>query len=232
MLTLITFTPALGAILLVLLRGDARTTRFIALLTALVTLLLTLIIYFSYDTAQGGYQFVQRATWIEAFNIEYLVGIDGLSAPLILLNGILGLSAVLISWHISEKIHTYFMWLLLLQSAVMGVFVSLDLILFFVFWELELIPMFFLISSWGTGRREYSAMKFLIFTFLGSAFMFASILVLYFSYPELERTFDITVLAEKNLVNLLVPSSFVFMGFLVAFAVKLPIFPLHTSRKN
>ncbi|MBI68344.1 MAG: oxidoreductase [Chloroflexi bacterium] len=228
MLTLITFTPALGAILLILLRGDARTTRFIALLTALVTLLLTLIIYFSYDTAQGGYQFVQRATWIEAFNIEYLVGIDGLSAPLILLNGILGLSAVLISWHISEKIHTYFMWLLLLQSAVMGVFVSLDLILFFVFWELELIPMFFLISSWGTGRREYSAMKFLIFTFLGSAFMFASILVLYFSYPELERTFDITVLAEKNLVNLLVPSSFVFMGFLVAFAVKLPIFPLHT----
>ncbi|MBL76140.1 MAG: oxidoreductase [Chloroflexi bacterium] len=228
MLSLITFTPALGALALIILRGNDQTTRLIALLTSVVTFMLSAIVFFSYDTGIGGYQFVQRFTWIEAFNIEYLVGIDGLSAPLVLLNGILGLSAVLISWNVSEKIHTYFMWLLILQSAVMGVFVSLDLILFFIFWELELIPMFFLISTWGTGRREYSAMKFIIFTFLGSAFMFAAILVLYFSAPELERTFDLTALVHKDLMNLLVPSSLVFTGFFIAFAVKLPIFPFHT----
>ena len=122
----------------------------------------------------------------------------------------------------------YFVWLLILQMAVTGVFTSLDFILFFVFWELELLPMFMLISIWGSGRKEYSAMKFLLFTFLGSAFMFAAILTLYFSFPSAERTFDITVLGQRDLTALLVPAQLIFAGFLVAFAVKLPIWPLHT----
>ena len=138
------------------------------------------------------------------------------------------MAAVLVSWRIEARAREYFVWLLILQTAVMGVFLSLDLVLFFIFWELELAPMYFLISIWGTGRREYSAMKFLVYTFLGSAFMFAAILALYLSFPGAERTFDMTVLAERDLTALILPASLVFSGFLLAFAVKLPIFPLHT----
>ena len=226
--TAITFVPMIGAILALAVRGSDRTTRLIALTTVLAELGLVIFMYVRFMLSDGSYQFVQRADWVSAFNIQYLMGIDGLSAPLVLLNGILGVAAVLVSWHVNLRVRQYFMWLLLLQGAVMGVFVSLDLILFFVFWELELIPMFFLISIWGTGRREYSAMKFLLFTFLGSAFMFAAILALYFSFPGTERTFDMTALIHKDLTALIVPSSLVFSGFLIAFAVKLPIVPFHT----
>ena len=228
MLTAITFVPMIGAALAFAVRSSDRTTRLIALTTVLAELGLTISMYVNFMLSDGGYQFVQRADWVSAFNIQYLMGIDGLSAPLVLLNGILGVAAVLVSWHVNLRVRQYFMWLLLLQGAVMGVFVSLDLILFFVFWELELLPMFFLISIWGTGRREYSAMKFLLFTFLGSAFMFAAILALYFSFPGSERTFDMTALIHKDLTALIVPSSLVFSGFLIAFAVKLPIVPFHT----
>lgn len=228
MLTVITFLPIAGAALVMCTKRSATVARSIALATVLTELCLTVAMYALYSASDGGYQFVQRADWITAFGIEYLVGIDGLSAPLVLLTGLLGVAAVLVSWNVTERVHQYFMWLLVLQSAVIGVFVSLDLILFFVFWELELVPMFFLISIWGTGRREYSAMKFVIFTLLGSGFMLAAILALYFSFPSAERTFDMTALVHKDLANLIIPSSLVFSGFFIAFAVKLPIFPLHT----
>ena len=228
MLVAITFLPIAAGALIMAARADARAARRIALAAVLAELALTAVMYALYSASDGGYQFVQRADWAPQFDVQFLVGVDGLSAPLVLLNGILGVAAVLVSWKIEERARLYFMWLLVLQGAVMGVFVSLDLILFFVFWELELVPMFFLISVWGTGRREYSAMKFLIFTFLGSAFMFTAILALYFSLPGPERTFDMTALIHKDLADLIVPSSMVFAGFLIAFAVKLPIFPLHT----
>ncbi len=228
MLTAITFVPMIGAALAFAVRGSARTTRLIALTTVLAELGLTISMYVIFNAQGDTYQFVQRAPWVSAFGIEFLMGVDGLSAPLVLLNGILGVAAVLVSWRVETRVREYFMWLLLLQGAVMGVFASLDMILFFIFWELELVPMFFLISIWGTGRKDYSAMKFLLFTFLGSAFMFAAILALYFSFPAGERTFDMTALIHKDLTNLIVPSSLVFSGFLVAFAVKLPIVPLHT----
>jgi len=227
MLTAIIFVPAIGGLLVLALGRNARTARWLALLTVLVELSLTLALFTLYDSAKG-MQFTQRADWVPAFGIQYLLGVDGLSVPMVLLNGILGVAAVLVSWGVSERPRQYFMWLLVLQTAVMGVFVSLDLILFFVFWELELVPMFFLITMWGTGRREYSAMKFLLFTFAGSAFMFVAILVLYFSFPGPERTFDLTILAQADMADLLLPTSMVFTGFLIAFAVKLPIFPLHT----
>ena len=204
----------------------ARVARLTALAVVVAELVLTLVLFALYDRDADGYDFVRGGDWISAFNIQYLVGVDGLSVPLVLLNGILGVAAVLVSWGVTHRTREYFMWLLVLQSAVMGVFISLDLLLFFVFWEVELVPMFFLISMWGTGRREYSAMKFLIFTFLGSAFMFVAILALYFSLPE--RTFDMRVLADQELTGLILPASVIFTGFLIAFAVKLPIFPLHT----
>ncbi|MEE8518067.1 MAG: NADH-quinone oxidoreductase subunit M [Dehalococcoidia bacterium] len=227
MLTAIIFVPAVGGALVLALGRGARSARWMALSIALVELGLTLALFALYDSDKG-MQFIEQADWVPAFGIQYLLGSDGLSVPLVLLNGILGVAAVLVSWSVTQRPREYFMWLLVLQTAVMGVFVSLDLILFFVFWELELVPMFFLISMWGTGRREYSAMKFLLFTFLGSAFMFAAILVLYFSFPGPERTFDMTVLAQRDMAGLLLPASVVFTGFLIAFAVKLPIFPFHT----
>jgi NADH-quinone oxidoreductase subunit M len=227
-LTAIIFLPAAGALLVMVAGRDARTARLLALAVVVAELVLTLVLFTSYDSAEGGFAFVQQVAWVSAFDIEYLVGVDGLSAPLVLLNGILGVAAVLVSWHVSERTREYFMWLLVLQTSVMGVFLALDLILFFVFWELELIPMFVLIAMWGTGRCEYSAMKFLLFTFLGSAFMLAAILAVYFSLPGPERTFDMRALAGMDLAGLIVPASVLFTGFLIAFAVKLPIFPLHT----
>jgi NADH-quinone oxidoreductase subunit M len=228
MLSAIVFLPIVAAVLVLALGRTQQTARLIALVAVVAELALTLVAFVAYDTGEGGYQFIERFDWISAFNIQYLLAVDGLSVPLVLLNGILGVAAILVSWSVKERPNEYYMWLLLLQGAVMGVFVSLDLILFFVFWELELVPMFFLISSWGTGRREYSAMKFLIFTFLGSAFMLAAMLTLYFSMPEGDRTFDIMALMGHDMAGLLVPTGLVFGGFLIAFAVKLPMFPLHT----
>ncbi len=228
LLSALIFLPIASALLVLVLGETQQRARQIALTAAIAELALALVAFVGYDTGSGGYQFTERFDWISAFNIQYLLAMDGLSAPMVLLNGILGLAAVLVSWNVKDRPNQYYMWLLLLQGAVMGVFVSLDLVLFFVFWELELVPMFFLISSWGTGRREYSAMKFLIFTFLGSAFMLAAMLTLYFSMPSGERTFDIMALVGRDMANLLVPTWLIFAGFLIAFAVKLPMFPLHT----
>jgi NADH-quinone oxidoreductase subunit M len=227
-LSAIVFLPIVAAVLVLTLGRTQQMARLIALVAVITELLLTLMAFVGYDTEAGGYQFIERFDWISAFNIQYLLAVDGLSVPLVLLNGILGVAAVLVSWSVKERPNQYYMWLLVLQAAVMGVFVSMDLILFFVFWELELVPMFFLISTWGTGRHEYSAMKFLIFTFLGSAFMLIAMITLYFSLPDGERTFDIMALMGRDMSGLLVPTGLVFAGFLIAFAVKLPMFPLHT----
>ena len=147
-----------------------------------------------------------------------------------LLTGLLGFCAVLASWHITTRVREYFVWLLLLQTAVMGVFTSLDLLLFFLFWELELLPMYMLIVTWGTGRKEYSAMKFLIFTIMGSAAMLVAIVAVFIS-PDV-GTFDMTQLLEPgsmlNSANVVLPLGLLFWLFFLAFAIKLPTWPLHT----
>lgn len=228
MLSSIIFLPAVGAFAILLVGRSPVTIKAIASITALTNLVLSIVLFFRFSHETSVVQFSERADWIQSLNVQYFVGLDGLSLPLVLLTSILGLSAVLISWEIKYRVKEYFFWILLLQTSVMGVFLSLDLIQFFVFWELELIPMFFLISIWGTGRREYSAMKFLIFTFLGSAFMLVAILGLYFSLPGGERTFDLVELAGRDWGNLIVPAQLLFTGFFIAFAVKLPIVPFHT----
>lgn len=202
--------------------------RMFAGLVVLVELLLTVVVFVQYDSSVGGVQLVDKATnWIpiESFKVEYFLGVDGLSAPMVLLTGILGMVAVFASWNITTRVREYFFWMFALQTGVMGVFVSLDFLMFFLFWELELVPMFFLITIWGSGRREYSAMKFLIFTFLGSAFMLMGILVLFLS----TGTFDMTKLpAALEAGTLILPVGLVFWMLFVGFAVKLPVWPLHT----
>ena len=229
LLTAIVFTPAAGALLITLFGHRGHVPRSAALTITTVELLMSAALIAVYAADPSGLRFVESQPWIRAFDMQYRLGVDGLSASLVLLTGILGVSAVLVSWNgIREKERQYYAWLLVLQTSVMGVFLAQDLLLFFIFWELELVPMYFLISTWGTGRRDYSAMKFLLFTFLGSALMFAAILALYFSLPSSERTFDLAALAERDLTELAVPTSVVFYGFLAAFAIKLPVVPLHT----
>ena len=231
-LTTVVFLPLAGALLIAtIVRGD-RNVRYVAGVVSLAELALTILVFIKFDLGNSAFQLVdQGENWIpiETFRVQYFLGVDGLSVPLVLLTGLLGMAAVFASWGIKHRVREYFVWLLVLQTAVMGVFVSLDFLLFFLFWELELLPMFFLISIWGSGRREYSAMKFLIFTFVGSAFMLVGILALFFS----TGTFDMTTLpdeiaAAKTAGNLIVPVGLIFTLIIVAFAVKLPVWPLHT----
>ena len=227
LLTLAIFLPIVGAILIALFL-NGKNARTLALITTLAELALTSYIFLLYDKEKGGYQLVDKFEgWIpfDTFRVDYFLGIDGLSAPLVLLTGILGIVAVFASWSVSVRMKEHFMWLLVLQGAGIGVFTSLDFFLFFLFWELELIPMFFLISIWGTGRKEYSAMKFIIFTILGSAFLLIGILSLYFS----TNTFDMTLLPDKIAgANLIMPASVLFFLTIIGFAIKLPVFPFHT----
>ena len=234
LLTATVFLPAAGAALLLLL-PNARSIRAFAALVVVADLVLALLVFGLFDRAEGAarFQFVDHFAWIpgaEDLKASYLLAVDGLSAPLVALTGLLGFCAVLASWHISERVKEYFFWLLLLQTAVMGVFTALDLLLFFLFWELELLPMFMLISIWGSGRKEYSAMKFLVFTILGSAFMLVG-LVAVFLTPEV-GTFNLIELSAAGgalaAAATLLPLSWLFWLFFVGFAVKLPTWPLHT----
>ena len=250
MLTAVVFTPLVGALAILLLMAvakvmrrqadsarpkatsgwlkagaRARWVRGLAVAIAMAEMALSAIVFLSYDRELGGMQLVTRAAWIAPLNAQYHLGIDGLSAPLVLLTGLLGLCAVLSSWNVRRRVKEHFVWLLVLQTAVMGVFTSLDFLLFFVFWELELAPMYFIISIWGSGRKEYSALKFVAFTLFGSAFMLVGLLVVYFS----TGTFDMVVLSQQqDWSNLIIPVQSVFFCFFLAFAIKLPTWPVHT----
>ena len=227
-LTTIVFLPLAGALVIALLIKGDRRVRYFAGAISLAELLLSIVIFVKFDVDLGGLQLVDRAEdWIpvESFKAQYFLGIDGLSAPMVLLTGLLGMAAIFASWSIKHRVREYFVWLLVLQTAVMGVFTALDFLLFFLFWEIELVPMFFLISIWGSGRKGYSAMKFLIFTFVGSAFMLVGILALFFS----TGTFDMTELPKEiAAASFVVPVSVIFTLLIIAFAVKLPVWPLHT----
>jgi NADH-quinone oxidoreductase subunit M len=237
LLTVIVFLPAVAAVFIALALKNKQAVRWTAIGASTVTLLLSIVVFVSYDRNVGGVQFVDQITgWIpvDALRAQYLLGIDGLSAPLVLLTGILGMAAAFGSWRVEHRLKEYFFWLLILESAVMGVFVSLDLLLFFVFFEFELIPMYMLISIWGSGRPKYSAMKFVLFTLFGGAFMLVGILALFLSQGV--GTFAMVSIPEAGIVgipdliagiDLIAPAALIFSFFLVAFAVKLPLWPLH-----
>jgi NADH-quinone oxidoreductase subunit M len=229
LLTVLVFLPLAVAVGILLLAKNDKQVKIAAGAAALAQLVLSIVVFAAYNRDEGGVQLVDRVTnWIPigSFKVEYFLGVDGLSAPMVLLTGLLGMAAIYASWGIKHRVKEYFVWLLILQTAVLGVFTALDFLLFFLFWELELVPMFFLISTWGSGRKEYSAMKFLIFTFLGSAFMLVGIVVLFVS----TGTFDMTVLPERIAegAHLALPIGAIFGLLFVGFAVKLPVWPFHT----
>jgi len=235
LLTVLTFLPAAGTLALLLLRSDDHVwIRRLALVTAIVEFLISLLLLRGFDAAATGYQFEEYHAWIPNPPIHYHLGIDGLSLFLILLTTFLTPISMLASWKsIDKRVKGFFITLLVLETGVIGVFVSLDLILFFLFWEVMLIPMYFLIGIWGHGRRIYAAMKFVLYTMFGSILMLVAIVWLYqVTVAAGAPTFDIAQI-QAMLSNGLVrlpreTETLLFCAFFLAFAIKVPLFPLHT----
>lgn len=227
-LSWIIFLPVVGAILIVVLPGlSERVIKRTAAVFTFIPLVISVILFIKFDRALGGViQFEEKISWIPAINANYHVGVDGLSLPLIVLMTFLGFLVILISWKVHLRPREYFAWLLLLETSILGVFSSLDMLLFFLFWEIEVIPMYFLISIWGTGRKEYSATKYVIFTLLGGAFIVAGILSLYFTTGSLSML-DIAQGGLES-ARIVIPTAAMFFLLLTGFAIKLPVFPLHT----
>lgn len=227
-LTVLVFLPAVAAAVIMLLPKSAEhQSKWVALLASVAILALSIQMFFAFDIDAEGYQYVVDEKWVDIgqFDLRYALGVDGLSMPLVVLTTCLTVASVLVSFSITNRPRAYFACLMILVSSVIGVFTALDFLLFFLFWELELFPMFLLIAVWGSGRKEYSATKFVLYTIAGSAFMLVGILVLAFAGD----TFDIRLLSEEGrIADPLIPLGWVFFFLFVGFAVKLPIVPLHT----
>jgi NADH-quinone oxidoreductase subunit M len=221
-LSIITLLPLLGAIVVMLVPGDA-TKKLIAFVWTLATFLISLGLLFYWDNANAGMQFVEEFAWAPEFDLNYVMGVDGISLFLVLLTTLLMPIAVYFSTlYVHENVGGYMALMLLLETAMIGVFLALDLVLFFVFFEFSLIPMYFLIGKWGSGKRVYAAVKFFIYTFVGSAAMLVAILGVYFA----TGTFNIVELQTIGLGSGL--QTWAFLAFALAFAVKVPLFPFHT----
>jgi NADH-quinone oxidoreductase subunit M len=228
-LSLITFLPLAGALALVFVPGvRVRTIRLVSLGTAAAVFVLTLILVFAFDAGTGGPQFVEQRAWI-GYGIRYHVGIDGISLFLVALTALLMPVALLSSWgSVGARVKEFAFFMLFLETGVLGVFVSLDLFLFYVFWEAMLVPMAFIIGIWGGARRIYASVKFVLFTMSGSLLMLAAILVL---QSQFHRAAGIRSFAIADLCGLTLDPSlqtWLFLAFGLAFAVKVPLFPLHT----
>jgi NADH-quinone oxidoreductase subunit M len=231
-LTLITFLPVAGAALLLFMRKASPVAiRNIALIVSLLTLLLSLPLFSKFDSSNPGMQFEQSVPWIPSLGVQYHVGIDGISLFLVLLTTVLTPIAILSSWNsIEKRVREYYLFMLMLETGMIGVFVALDLFLFYVFWEVMLVPMYFLIGVWGGQRRIYAAVKFFLYTMVGSVLMLVAIIALYFLNGA--TTFDFpSILANLHSGNLVLNTSqqyWLFLAFFFAFAIKVPLFPLHT----
>lgn len=222
LLSLLMIIPAAGALLL-LLPMSARAARVMALGTTLLTALFSVPLWHLFNKAASQMQFVERVPWVAAWNLEYSVGIDGISLPLVLLTVLICPVCVLASWgSITSRVRGYYACLLLMESIMLGIFVSLNLILFFFFWEAMLIPMYLLIGMWGSERGRAAAMKFLLFTLGGSIFMLVGIIALYLLGG---RTFDIVALSNAGLPH--AAQLWLFSAFFLGFAVKVPVVPFH-----
>ncbi|MBI3586663.1 MAG: NADH-quinone oxidoreductase subunit M [Ignavibacteriales bacterium] len=257
-LSWITFLPILGMIAVLLLPKENRNAiRWTALAITFLQLVAAAFIFFNFNRGLAGIntvegmQFVEKVSWINIkgvpwfgkIYVEYFLGVDGLSVPMVLLTALISFVAVIASWNIEKAFKGYMVMLLLLDTGMMGVFVSLDFFLFYVFWEVMLLPMYFLIGIWGGPRREYAAIKFFLYTLLGSVLMLLAIIALYFSVtiPDPttgEKIYTFNMLAMMNPANfepgsLLAGTStywryLAYIALFIGFAIKVPVFPFHT----
>ncbi len=229
-LSIVTFLPAVGAVVVALLpRGRVALARWCAFLAAAATFAASLPLYVRFDAGSADYQFVERVRWMPSFGISYHLGIDGISLLLVLLTTFLSALALLSSWRaVEDRVKEFSVSMLFLETGMLGVFVSLDLFLFYIFWEAMLIPMYLIIGVWGGPARIYAAVKFILYTLAGSVLMLVAILALYFQHGGATGiyTFDLPVLARY-----VVPAEmqvWLFLAFALAFAIKVPMFPFHT----
>ncbi|HYN36067.1 MAG TPA: NADH-quinone oxidoreductase subunit M, partial [Actinomycetota bacterium] len=220
------FVPLIGALILGFLPKENESWfKWGALLITLVAFGVSLMVLANFSKSESGFQMVTSLEWIPDWNITYKTGIDGVSLWMVLLTTFLMPSAVLASWSVGKRVKPFFIFLLVLETGMLGVFTSLDMFLFYLFWEATLVPMYFLIGIWGYDRRIYAAMKFFLFTLAGSLLMLVSILFLYFASGD-TPTFDYQELLGTPLA--LDVQRLLFLGFFASFAVKVPLVPLHT----
>src|SRR3954451_6861476 len=227
-LSLTTFLPLVGAAFILLIRGEpdvvARNARNVALWTSLITFVLSLFIWLNFDNTTAAFQMVERVDWIPAFKINYHMGVDGISVLFVLLSTFLTPLCILASWEsIKVRVKEYMIAFLVLDTLMVGMFCALDFLLFYVFFEGVLIPMFLIIGVWGGGRRVYAAFKFFLYTLLGSVLMLLAILWMYMY----AGTTDIAVLLKAAHFPVAM-QAFLWFAFLASFAVKMPMWPVHT----
>jgi NADH-quinone oxidoreductase subunit M len=231
LLTAVTFLPALGGLLLAFVpRRRENVLRGGALGVALATFVLSLPLYFRFDGKSAEYQFVERAPWVPSLGVGYHLGLDGISLLLVLLTTFVTPIALGSAWRaIDDRVKEFVVTMLVLETGMVGVFVSLDLFLFYVFWEAMLIPMYLIIGVWGGHDRIYAAIKFVLYTMTGSLLMLVAILVLYFQHGAAtgSYTFDVPTLA-RWVVPPGLAQNLMFLAFALAFAIKVPLFPFHT----
>ena len=234
LLTLITFLPAAGAVIIMLFmkKEQTRAIKGFATAVAVADFLISLPLWTRFDSSEAGFQFVEKASWIPTIGVSYFVGVDGISVLLVLLTTLTMIVGVVCSFTaIKEREKEYYVCLLLLATGMLGTFIALDIFLFYVFFEITLVPMYFLIGVWGGPRKLYAAIKFFLYTLFGSVLMLLGILALYFANLKMGTgalTFD---LVELYGVGLKMPASlqvWIFLAFFIGFAVKVPMFPFHT----
>jgi NADH-quinone oxidoreductase subunit M len=224
LLSVVIWLPVVGGLLLLALgRHPGAVTRWFALGISLATLLASLPLFTGFDKTTAAMQFVERMPWIEQFNVYYYLGVDGISMPLILLTTFVTVLVVIAGWDVIKKQpNQYFAAFLVMEGVMNGVFASLDAMLFYVFWEAMLIPMFLIIGVWGGPNRVYATLKFFLYTFLGSVLMLVALVYMYFQSGSYE-------IAEFQALGLgMREQTLIFFAFLIAFAVKVPMWPVHT----
>jgi len=223
-LSVIIFTPLLASVLILLMPKERKTeVRMLAAAGAFITLVLSIYVYAAYDKSVGGFQFIEKVSWVPALGISYHVGADGIALPMVLLTGLVTFTGVLVSWGIEDRPREFFAFLLMLVGGVLGVFVSADLFLLFFFYELAIFPMYLLIAVWGSTRKEYAAMKLTLYLLIGSIIALVGALAMYFQAGA--RTFDIIALREIGF-----PLAFQKLWFLpvfMGFGVLAGIWPFH-----
>ena len=230
-LSLVLYLPLAAALYLIFFvsREKENLVRWIANIAAFVDMAISLILIPRFDSSVLTMQFVERHAWIPQLGVEYFVGVDGISLLLLLLTTVLGFISILSSWSaIQTRVKEYYIFMLILQTGMLGVFVALDFVLFYIFWEVMLVPMYFLIGVWGGPRKLYAAIKFFLYTFLGSVLMLIGILTLYFYNQSITGVYTFNIL---ELMKLGLPRDiqyWVFLAFFIGFAIKVPMFPFHT----
>ncbi len=230
LLSIVLLTPLAGMLILFFIPGrNKELIRVWANAVAFVGFLVSIPLVFRFEAGAPGFQFVERADWIPSLGARYLIGIDGISLLLLMLTTLIGFLAILSSWNaIQDRVKEYYAMFLLLQTGMIGVFIALDFFLFFMFWEVVLVPMYFIIGIWGGPRKLYAAIKFFLYTLAGSVLLLLGILTLYFQHY---KQFGVYTFEIQELMKLQLPlglEQVVFWAFFLGFAVKVPMFPFHT----